>query len=81
MCCCPEECPEKAKTDNLTADRAVGEDYGELEYFSEAVKGQPPEYDNGDYDENEEEEEEIDDEQQGTVLVGLHSVWFIWDRL
>ena len=49
-------------TDDLTADRAVGEDYGELEYFSEAVKGQP-EYDNGDYDDNEEEEEEMDDEQ------------------
>ena len=60
MCCCPEECPEKEKTEDLTADRAVGEDYGELEYFSEAVKGQPPEYDDGDYDEN---EEEINDEQ------------------
>ena len=44
VCCCPEKCPDKkAKTADLSADRAVGEDYGELEYFSEAVKGEQAE--------------------------------------
>ena len=46
------------------------EDYGDLFYFAEAVKGDESEYEDEEYDNNDEEEEEEEmDEDEGTVIM------------